>query len=99
MKTDTKICQHSAQVIQGKAATVDDLLIWTIYERPADFPNSYIARPFSTLIGASQGGVPYGMRCYLEAATLNELRLLLPMGLYRLERNAADDKKIVETWL
>lgn len=99
MKPDTKICRHSAQAIQNKGAAINDLLIWTIYERPGDYPNSFIARPFSTLVGASQGGEPYGMRCHLEAATLNELRLLLPMGLTRLDRSPGDESAIVETWL
>jgi hypothetical protein len=90
----------TAQKVQDAAPRINDLLIWTVYERPDNFPDSFICRPFSTLPRkVIQGAAPLPLDCYLEAATLAELRMLLPAGLTLLTRSPGDDPKIVETWL
>jgi hypothetical protein len=64
------------------------------------FRMKYFGDPQAAFCDEMQAAhVPYGMRCHLEAATLNELRLLLPMGLTRLDRSPGDESAIVETWL
>jgi hypothetical protein len=88
----------TAQKVQDAAPRINDLLIWTVYERPDDFPDSFICRPFSTL-PRKVGAAPLALDCYLEAATLAELRMLLPAGLTMLTRAPGDDPKILETWL
>jgi hypothetical protein len=70
------------------------LSIWTVYDHPRDYPNSWVARRFEI----SNKGVGITREMFL-ADTLEELRVLLPVGLVRLNRQASDDPKIVETWL
>jgi hypothetical protein len=70
------------------------LLIWTIYERPRDYPALYIARPHVVERGHT-GPLPF----HLQAPTLDLLRSQLPFGLAMLARADGDDPCIVETWL
>jgi hypothetical protein len=62
----------------------------TVYERPTDFPNSYIARLF-TLNKPTE--------IYMQADTLAEIRAGLPLGMVMLEREPQDDPHIVEIWM
>ena len=71
----------------------DQLAIWTIFNKPLDMPDAYVARKF--LIG--QQPVPTDEM--FSAQTLDEVRGMLPEGLFRLERNPADDPVIVESWV
>lgn len=64
--------------------------IWTIYNRPVDFPDKFVARRW-------EGSMP--TQDILIADDLEELRRQLPPGLYRLARHPADDPVVVETWL
>lgn len=64
--------------------------IWTVYDRPLDFPHNFVARKFvgiqpteSTITGNS----------------LEEVRAGLPPGVVKLDRAPDDDPKIVEVWL
>jgi hypothetical protein len=34
-------------------AMSEELFIWTVYDHPRDFPNSYVARKFSTRPGTN----------------------------------------------
>ena len=64
--------------------------MWVVYERPTDMPEKFVGRKW-----------------YLEqptadivvADTLLEVRKLLPKGMYRIEKNAADEPHIVEMWV
>ena len=67
---------------------------WTVYERPLDYPDGYVARRW--VIG-SGGAVP--TNDMFVADTLDELRALLPPGLFCLLRQPGDDPKIVEVWI
>jgi hypothetical protein len=73
----------------------DVLNIWTLYERPRDYPNQCVARRFQVL----QGGDTLVTNDMFVANTIEELRRLIPRGLFRLPRDPRDDKAIVETWL
>lgn len=75
------------EVMGGPA---EDLSIWTVYAHPTDYPNSYVARRFVLLSPTED---------VLVAPTLNELRAMLPPGLYRMPRNEFDDINIVEVWI
>ncbi len=84
--------RDGAQRLQNHAFACGDVLVWTIYERPADFPDHYIARPFSIRSGGP-------LNQYLLADDLSAIRHLLPAGLVRYDRHAKDHAEIVETWL
>jgi hypothetical protein len=72
----------------------DEILqIWTVYDHPSDYPDKYVAR----LHVVSKSGTGPTTEMFV-ADTLEELRVLLPPGLYCLPRYAADDPVIVETW-
>jgi hypothetical protein len=69
----------------------DGLPIWTIYDHPTDFPDSFVARKF--VFGRPTDAI-------LTAPTLDELRRkLADIGLVALTRSPGDDPKIVETWI
>jgi len=74
--------------------TGQGLEIWTVYDRPLDYPESFVAR--KSVVGASAVTMTHEM---FTADTLDELRALLPRGLYRVHRFAQDDPNIVEVWL
>jgi hypothetical protein len=74
--------------------TTHGLRIWTVYDHPSDFPDCFIAR--LSLVAAD--GVVVTDET-VTAPTLEDLRSRLPFGLYRLDRNPADDPVIVEVWL
>ncbi|WP_155831239.1 hypothetical protein [Hyphomicrobium sp. 802] len=68
--------------------------MWTIYERPTDYPNGFIARLFvhgPGIFGPSLETV--------KGATLQEVRAGLPKGLFCMPRFPEDDPKIVEVWI
>ena len=70
------------------------LAIWTVYKHPRDYPGKYVARK-SMATGEGIGIT----RDMFVADSLAEVRALLPFGLTRLPRQAADDPVIVEVWL
>jgi hypothetical protein len=79
--------------VQRQAHADADLLVWTIYAMPSDFPQSYVVRPFSSKYGK-------GLTVHFEHPQLNAVRGALErMGLVRLDRQEGDDANIVETWL
>jgi hypothetical protein len=68
--------------------------VWTVYDRPTDYPNHFVLRCWHVI-----GGTPMpNPHCYL-ADTLEGIRMLVPPGLNRMERRPEDDEKIVENWL
>jgi len=67
---------------------------WTIYDRPKDYPDQFVARCWRISPGKLQ---PTGDM--FTGDTLDEVRALLPYGLVRVTRYPDDDPKIVETWL
>ena len=67
------------------------MTLWTVYDHPRDFPNSFIARAFDLDQPTNQ---------MIVAADLEKLRgILESWGLTRLARHPEDDPCIVETWL
>jgi hypothetical protein len=69
-----------------------ELLVWTVYDHPLDFPDHFIA--------CANGTAPLRpLGVHLQADSLDELRRLLPQQLARSSRAPGDDPFIVETWL
>lgn len=73
-----------------------ELPIWTIYQRPKEFPDGYVARKW--VVEASSE-----LKLTVEvipARRLSDLRdALAGMGLTRLDRMPEDDPSIVEVWI
>jgi hypothetical protein len=73
----------------------DGLNIWTIYDRPTDFPDVFVVR----LSIVSQRG-PETTSVVLYSDDIEELReVMRSQGLICIPRYAEDDPKIVEVWL
>ena len=74
----------------------DGLAMWTIYDRPFDFPNMYVARKF--VIG--RGARPQATDHTIVGDDLEPIRAgFRRAGLTCLPRADADDPKIIEVWL
>jgi hypothetical protein len=78
----------------GRAKYGHTLHIWTVYDHPRDYPDSYVAR--LTLVGA---GVTQPSNVMFTADTLEELRSLLPPGMTYFPRDEQDDPVILEVWI
>ena len=71
-----------------------ELPMITIYERPDEFPDEYVAQ-----LWLMRRGAPVMTGMVLRAASLDALREMLPPGLHCLPREPGDEEAIVETWL
>ena len=73
------------------------MFMWTIYDRPKDYPYACVARKFRITAG-SPGPEP--TTDVLLADTLDQLRrYFAERGLTCLPRADSDDPVIVETWM
>lgn len=73
----------------------DVLSMWTIYERPRDFPDRFVARRWEIRQGVPEP-VPTGDM--ILGLTLDSLRSRLPEGLHCQPRAPGDEAHIVEVW-
>lgn len=80
-----------AIALQNHSRELGDLLIWTIYRSPSDFPGKTVVRPHSARRNAP-------LLHHMEAESVEALRAMLPPLLYRIGRAPSDDPVIVETW-
>lgn len=94
MKASTVISHPYAQRLQHNAIRLGQLLIWTLYDHPLDYPEWFVARPHIIL-----PKLPTAFPMHLMARDLETLRRALPNGLVRMERLADDDPCIIETWV
>jgi len=91
--TDPVALIHRLQI---EARDRDALLMFTVYDHPLDFPDSFVARCFAM----SRGAEPVPTAHVIRGKSLTVLRMVLRYaGLTPLARNDGDDPKIVETWL
>lgn len=73
----------------------DELLrLWCIYEKPSDFPNSFVVRQWIV----NDGGATPEPGCILEP-TLERARRHIPFGSVRFPHIEGEDPCIVETWV
>jgi hypothetical protein len=69
----------------------NDLILWTLYYNPKDFPAKYVARRFIGLDPQSD---------VILGDTLQQVREALPSSVFLcLPRVEQDDPAIVEVWL
>ncbi|WP_326430379.1 hypothetical protein VQ574_20810 (plasmid) [Stutzerimonas frequens] len=73
--------------------STDQLSVWTVYRRPKDYPEQYVARRW---IAAPH---PTPTEDILIADDLKTLQEKMPPGLTRMQRQQCDDPVIVETWI
>jgi hypothetical protein len=79
---------------QWEAAQRGQLAIWTIYDRPRDHPDGFIARRFEAA-AATMAATDDTLIGELE-----ELRQIFwRAGLMKLSRQDGDEPQIVESWL
>lgn len=71
-----------------------DLYTYTIYDRPADYPDAVVVRRWRITPGQP---VDSGVWCL--ALDIDSARKSIPPGLVCMERQPDDDPTIVETWL
>lgn len=71
----------------------DGLIIWTLYERPLDYPNGYVVR---RSVSSAAGIVNDLVAQY--APTLELAMRLAPPGLFWMPRQPGDDPCILGTW-
>ena len=72
----------------------DPLEIWTVYEKPADYPQGWVARCWR--VGPGQHSSP-GEAFF--CLTLEDARKCVPPGLHCMPAMPEDDPVIVETWI
>lgn len=72
------------------------LSMWTVYERPSDYPELYVARRWDIVRHARE---PVWTDDVRTAPTLEGLRALLPPGLHCMPRQHGDEPQVVEVWL
>lgn len=73
----------------------DDIVLWTVYAQPSDYPDDWIARKW--LVGL--GGPPLATDDAVAGDLENIRRFMEDMGLACLPRDPSDDPTIVETWI
>jgi hypothetical protein len=80
---------------QSDAARRGALAIWTVYNRPDDYPDGYIAR----MSEVARGGEPIATSLTLTGRLYGIRQVLAKAGLVVLPRKPDDEPQIVESWL
>lgn len=84
-------------LIQAEAVKKGALTMWTVYERPKDYPCGFVARMFEIKNGAARPKPTMKTMKSLDLGPIQEK--LMNAGLTCIGREAADEPHIVETWL
>ena len=72
-----------------------EMVMWTIYDHPSDYPNSFVLREWLVLPDGQQ---PTGI--VIRCDVIEPLRKqMLEAGLVCIPRSVDDDPKIVESWI
>ena len=86
--TDRVITPEMAVTLHAEGVQRRELPAWIVFQEEPDYPGKVIAR-FATDAPTTP---------VLVADTLTELRAMLPPGLRRTKRHAADPPEILEMW-
>ena len=84
-----KVLMANAEAIKRGA-----LSLWTIYEKPLDHPDGFLARRFESTKDSD------GPTMDTVTGELEHIRdIFTRAGLYRIDRSVDDEPQIVETWV
>lgn len=95
MPDDYLMSPDEAWKLHTEAYNQGWLLMWVVFEKPKEFPNSFVSR---AKVVVPAGSEQMHSRKILLAPTLEQLREMLPKGLYRELPDASDGPQVVETW-
>lgn len=73
-----------------------DIVFYTIYDHPKDFPNEFVCRKHRI---NCLGNIHPELDLFARGPTLASVREKLPPGLVCFQRDLADDAVIVESWM
>jgi len=99
MKPPDPVVRLNAAFISGANHAARErgiLSIWTIFNRPKDYPEGHIARRFEAG-GATVHAVPTSDTVTGELAAIREAMMLC--ALFCMQRDEGDHPNIVESWL
>ncbi len=71
------------------------LIMWTVYDKPRDFPDKFVARKWEIRPGIKN---PIPTSDIIVSQTLDGVRAALPQGLFRQPSMPCDETHIVEVW-
>ena len=71
------------------------LVMWTVYEKPSDYPDTCVARRHDV----GKGGKPLATSHIITGSLASLRTLFLSAGLTAIPRHQKDDPVIVEVWL
>jgi len=74
----------------------DTLTMFTIFEKPKDYPDKFVVRGFDVERGNPE---PHPHAVHIVCNSLEEARSAVPSGLYCIARSPEDHQSVVETWL
>lgn len=89
---DQVLTADDAARIQYQCERAGSLPMWTVTERPTDYPGHFVARLYVV------PGAPHGCQYVIVGATLDDVRAQLPCTLSCMPRHPSDDPIIVESW-
>jgi hypothetical protein len=82
-------------IVEAEAAKRGRVSIWTIHERPKDYPTGFVAKMFEL----SSAG-PQPTRYAIRSEELEPIREKLSRaGLVCLPRDDGDEPQIIESWI
>lgn len=87
---------HVQRILQSQVDSLNRgiLSIWTVYDHPADFPHSYVARRFEI----NEGGA-HPTNDIVQGELEMIRKSFSTCGLVCLTRDDADEAQIIESWL
>jgi hypothetical protein len=91
---NTDVVVRELLTTQAKEAKLGRLTVWTVYDRPTDWPDSIVARRH---IVTKQGPRPTDDMLFADLGYLRDC--FHDAGLVCIPRHPNDDEKIVETWV
>lgn len=75
---------------------MQQLIIYTIYKHPSDYPQDYVCRRH---LVTGNGSKPEGQLVFIRTDLESIREELEKFGLINIGRTAADDAVIVESWI
>lgn len=93
MEHDQVLTAELAMAMQIEAYQSGALPMWTVYNRPSDYPDQFVVR-----LGLIRKPEPAALHAVILGPTLDDVRSRIPFGLHRMDRDPNDEPCIVEVW-